>query len=249
MKILVTLRCVTLVFMGIVGTLSAQTPRPSPQPMPTGPLIQSRAPEFSRWTVTYNQKRATATKPATAAPEQAKPQPAKRLLVVRTQNVRYSQLSDAAGRQTETWYCDNIEFITDPATKRRLAYAIGHDPELEPETNFSRTDFPGLEWVSAKTYLDVRTVMGRDCIIFSKGGNEPETNQDGPLPASSGGTVAYVDLATRLPILLQSNGENRVYQFEQPPQSKLTLPPDIQQALEFNVKHAQELARMPGRPF
>jgi len=217
--------------------------------MPAGPLIQSRAPDFSRWTVTYNQKKATAAKPAATAPEQAKPQPAKRLLVVRTKNIRYSQLSNAAGHQVETWYYDNLEFVTDPAIKRRLAYDIGHDPELEPETNFSHTDFPGLEWISAKTYVDVRTVMGRDCIIFSKGGNAPEANQDGPLPSSSGGTVAYVDLATRLPILLQSNGETRVYQFEPPPQSQLTLPADIQQALEFNVKHAQELARMPGRPF
>ncbi len=234
MKALAIFRVITLACIGFAGALFAETPHS--QPLPSGPLIQLRAPEFSQWTVTYK-----------GAAKQVK-----RLSVVRTQEIRHALLFDADGHQNERWCVGNMEFISDPVIQRRLAYSIGHDPDIDPELNFANSDFPGCEWISAKHYVDTRTVMGQECLFFSRSGSSAAAaSQDASsgLPAGAGGTVAYVSLKTRLPVILQINGEIRVYQFEAPPQAKLTLPADIQATLEFNKKHAQELMRMPERPF
>jgi hypothetical protein len=80
----------------------------------------------------------------------------------------------------------------------------GYNPAF---LDYSSSDFPDIDWVSPKTYLG--TQSGTIYWVFKQGDD---------------GTMAWIDLTTRLPARWQRGNEIRVFKFLPPPTEPLQLP-------------------------
>ena len=235
----------TILGMAFVLHAQAQT-EPQVSPPPSGVLFQKRAPVFSQWTVFCNpakvQSNTVADEKGGVAAAKA-PKFSQIITVTKTKNIIQEQILGANGQRKETWSVDNLQYLTIAGSSERQVMDRGAIAKLYAAgidfTDFSKTDFPGLEWVTPNDYVGTSKVMGRDCILFSK--TDPEKPQFT--------FVAHVDMQTRLPVLLQKDNEIRVYQFGAPPQAMLALPRDLQQDLERRAKEREWMARMPARPY
>lgn len=226
----------------VAPALYAQQPAPpAAVPMPSGPLLK-RAPEFAEWLVTYTDLSAakesagSSSDPgskdnaATSGTPQAK-QPARRALFTKTRDTIHFLLMEGGGQKYEVWRKGDLQVAQEPGWNEP-ALAKGNTPDDPIYLDFSRCDFKGFEWVSAKTYLTVTKVQGIDSIVFKKDSN-----------------YAYVGLESRLPLMLIANGETAVYQFRPPPQAMLTLPPNFQAPIDAQAKRVQQLTARAARPF
>jgi len=229
---------IMLAIFAMAAVACAQSPEGGIEALPPGPLIQLRAPEFARWVITCNPKKAG---------ESTKYQFSKRIVVTKTKDIRHEEITDESGHITEKWCCCNSIFWTDPLEKKRIALGNSIEAAGDLYVNYSKTDFPGTEWISASNYSEIKSFVGQDCIVF-KERRTGDQESSSVLP-NADSAVVYVDLKTRLPVYLQRGGEIRIYQFEAPPQVMLALPLDIQQMLERDKKHKEEMAQMPAKPF
>ena len=130
--------------------------------------------------------------------------------------------------------------------------------------NFASTDFAGLDWISATTYAGMAKYQGRDCIQFSgevsplnPKAREEEAIAIGqaiafgqPVPQElKVAAVAYIDLETRLPLVVTFGKEKRIYQYGTPPASDLTLPAELAMAVKEREKQMKSLSTGPARAY
>jgi len=208
--------CATLA-LAAVPALNAQTASATPAPMPSGPLLRLRAPDLARWIVTFN--------PGGGG----KAGFSRKVAVTKTGQIRHEQTLEANGQRREKWCVGDLDYSKPAGSKRYLAYTgrsfTGGVIDERLYTDYSKTDFPGMEWVSAKNYATVRPVMNRDCIVFER-----------KAAGGEAAATACVDLQTRLPVVLREGNETRVYEFQAAPQAALSLPAEIRADLELRAR-------------
>ncbi|XHR27654.1 MAG: hypothetical protein ACFUZC_17140 [Chthoniobacteraceae bacterium] len=218
--------------------------------------LPARAPEFSKWTVSFS-----AQKSAHEAP------PLKQLTVTKTKTVYHEEAVAATGEKRESWNVNGVEIVTKPGTHQwtildRNSFGVGAvDTLICPD--YSKTDFPGLDWIFSNGFQGTQNVTGVPCIVFKGRGRnslatpEPDANDEkGPGKAAIVASakvhsedLAYLDAATRLPVCIQTRDEARFYQFVTIPPVMQTLPPEIQSALEKRTKIRERLIAKPPKPF
>jgi hypothetical protein len=130
--------------------------------------------------------------------------------------------------------------------------------------NFATADFAGLDWISATTYTGMAKYQGRDCIQFTgevsplnPRAREEEAIAIGqaiafgqPVPQETKvAAVAYIDLETRLPLIVTFGNEKRIYQYGTPPAADLTLPPELANAVKEREKQLKRLSAGPSRAY
>jgi hypothetical protein len=124
--------------------------------------------------------------------------------------------------------------------------------------NFQSSDFAGLDWLSADTYSGKLKYQGSDVIVFKQDVNPlradvRKANENAavdakitaairaqrgekaiaiatPPPVKMVPAVAYIDLKSRLPLIVTIGGEKRTYQYA-PLSQAIPMPPDVAKAL------------------
>ncbi len=233
------------IYFVILAAFSGMANAQSPGTTSSSPLIQRRAPDFSRWSISF-------VRSVTGLPNnRPSTTNTKHITVTKTWPVFEALFTEDDGSQSERWYYGNLEFLIDRSTKHRLIFPEGEAPQAEEAVRFSTRDFPGFEWIAEKNYTGNRTVNGRDCMVYISGTRSAASSQDiSPLQsADSDVMISCIDAKTRLPVLLQKDGITRIYQFEIPPSAALVLPKDIQEWLNLKKEQTEKLARMPEKPF
>lgn len=201
-------------------------------PLPAGELLK-RAPDFSKWTVIYSYPE---SKPAKGgdSPKAGNPGPVRlaTLTVTKTKNIYVEQKTYTDGSVKQSWRLGDMQIcfsdfktvnIYDRSSFPSADGELLANPELY--TDYSKTDFPGLEWVSARNYAGVQTLNDVECLVFRE---NPPINPANP--------TAYIDLQTRLPVRLVSQESTNTYTFDPTPPVPISLPPEIQQLLESRAK-------------
>ena len=219
----------SLVFSILVislSSLSAQQATDVP-PLPKEPLIQWRAKDFARWIITFNPH-------SGASQDNAGKQTfSRRVIVTKTQAIIHERIMVHNQQPMEKWCVGELQYSILPGTKRYLPFGRSSftsgviDPNLF--TDYSKTDFPGFEWVSAKTYSTVKKIMNRDCIVFTEQG-------EGGKPSAT----ACVDYQTRLPVVLKKGDQTMIYEFSPIPQTLLVLPPEVQSDVDARTPGAKK---------
>jgi hypothetical protein len=167
------------------------------------------------------------------------------------------------GKKFETWRVGAMQISALPgsgelAISEPSASDIGlTDPEAY--TDYSKTDFPGFEWISKKNYLGVQEMAGRQCLVFKDSVSDlsedaiavAEENPEGApkIPVRRSPTAAWIDLETRLPVVLQKGDRKSAFVFGPTPAAMLTLPPKIQSLLDRRAKALEMLTRRPAKPY
>jgi len=217
----------TLLFGAPLGVFCQQT-----VDLPPGPLVQKRAPETNRWIITYNpQKTAGGGGESEAAASGTKGKRApfsRRIVYTKSGAFVCEQVIAPDGKVRERWIVGDYQFDKDPKTKRFNIYSVqafvGGKFDGVRFTDLSKTDFPGFEWIGPKDYAGVQKVMNRECLVFHRADGEEAT--------------AYVDAATRYPVVLKRGNETRLYEFQKAPQ--IALPAEIQKELAARAPAAKK---------
>jgi hypothetical protein len=200
-------------------------PQPSLPPLPPGPLIQKRAPDFASWIIrppsmaVPGSSSSGTSRTQSQKAQEHKESPA---AFIKTGQIIPRQTADDTGRVWNTWCVEGLQITVWPGGQNWIIQSRGSDPTV-PTANYvdySNTDFPGFDWISQRNYAGIKNVLGRPCIVFAD-----KIIANGALELTD--AVAYVDLATRYPIALKVGGEVTQYEFQTPPRAPLVLPPAI----------------------
>jgi len=119
--------------------------------------------------------------------------------------------------------------------------------------------FQGLEWISREAYRGITRFQGRECNVYELVGHQlpsrqaerilaghaamglhladPEKPEAPPMPSRVLAT-ALVDRLTRLPVLLQKDGEIQLFEFH-PTGARLELPERYENALHAHLQRIQ----------
>lgn len=185
-------------------------------PLPEAPLLR-RAPDLSKWTVTYTYPgREKKEETGANSPSVLQPVRLLTLVVSKSRNTYFEQKSYSNGTSGESCRIGDMQIHVSGSSREVQVYEPASfasdssgqlmvDSSVYPD--YSRTDFPGLEWVSADTFIGVQKRQGRDCLVF----------QENPLPGARNGTrptALLIDQQTRLPVLLESPEVKALYSFE-----------------------------------
>lgn len=116
--------------------------------------------------------------------------------------------------------------------------------------DFSQSDFDGFDWLSLDKYTGIKTFLGKKCIVFkSQVKGAPAADSGAASTADSIPLIAYIDFETRLPVALQNNDEERIYQFLPPPTDMQVPPPMVLAFLNDGKKSAARLTHVALPPF
>jgi len=238
----------------LMGALSlvhahAQTaaPQATPPPLGPGPLI-AKAPASSQWLM--SRKAGLADRTMLADPQTKYDQ---RTLVTITRPIRREIVADSAGGKTEIWYSAGVQGTYTAGQRDPVITISGANPTAHGVYNdYSKTDFPGFEWITRHNYTGVQMMQGIPCIVFHDGPvdvtSTAPVNPNAPLPIPQTGSTAYIASDSRLPILLQTDDGFTVYQWDQPPSSPLSLPAAIQQSINTFQTRTQAAAAPAAIP-
>jgi hypothetical protein len=220
--------------------------------LPPGPLI-SRAPDPGQWLVSIKSG-SPSTDPAPAPDPRAKYD--QRMLVRKSGAIRSEVLVDGSGqRLLDKWFAGGTEVTVYPGQKDPVITMPGAtiEPEGHADTNFtdySKSDFPGFEWLTFQKYTGIQICSGIPCIVFHDGPADTASPAAGaaapPVPVT--GRTAYIDVKSRLPVRLQVDDVATYYQWYQAPATPLTLPPAVQTVLANLQANARRAAQAPAAP-
>jgi len=192
-------------------------------PLPPGPLFQ-RAPEFAKWTVSYTYL--IPKSDSAAAPPSAPPVRIQKLTVVKTNATYWEQRTFTDGSIKESWRIGSMQISLSANSKTPQIFEPSSFPTdvtgisiASPSlyTDYSQTDFPGIEWITAQDYLGVAHDSDQDLLVFQR--NAPNA-------------TVYINEKNRLPKRLETSEAVAIFVFETPPQVPLSLPRTITDFLE-----------------
>jgi hypothetical protein len=239
-------------------------PAPTPEPLPTGPLLK-RAPDPYEWVIRVD------TEESAKPPQEGKaPPPPKTLVVTKGGKVVREVLGYANGAAVEIWHLGGASVSKSQGGQSWIVSPNSTTGFESPD--YVTSDFSGLEWISPSTFTGIQSFGGRKVIVFTgsvcdksatdlaiiKNGVDRQRAEemlshkliskafdpnDYKVPA-----VAYIDLETRLPLILKYGNLTRSYQYRFPSQSVLTLPPDAVKAVSGFEKYKAALSRGPAAP-
>lgn len=224
----------------LAAAAQAQQAAPSPDALPPGPLL-NKAPDFAQWTITAKSSGAAVPTAegedqgaAKKEKEKERPQGDLRIGTIQTGKVRHQVRVKGSQVIGDLWTVEGATVSIDPHSKMpQVAGGGGGTAEA---------DFPGLEWISANNFAGIQGVGGRKAIVF-KGRADYLIDAESTLPEQVDAT-AYIDLETRLPIAMK-RGDVYTFEFGPKPQTMLTPPPAVSQAL---VDARQRALRSAARP-
>ena len=246
-----------LAWMGMAVPLCAQDSKIPP--LPPGPLLK-RAPDYSTWTVTFEGHPLEDKEPSkTGATGESDPKDKRPVTkvstVTKTGSTILEQNVEADGQRHQVWHVSGIRIVSVPGIP---------NPTVSPDyggsdivsINFASTDFAGLDWISPSTYAGIVKYQGSDCIVF-KGTVSPLTALDQirereaieqsrafgqSVPdALKVRAAAYIDVQTRLPLMVIFGEEKRIYQYGAAPTAPLALPQELTNLVS---EYAQQIKRL-----
>ena len=241
-------------------------------PVPKGPLLKS-APPFSQWTIVYSYADEKSRHDQTQEPRESRSTESsriKKIIAVRNGSLTYEQIFDSAGQKTEKWYSKDQQY-----TRHHGAtdfYSAGNKDFNNIDYEYrSQTGFQGFDWISMDNFVGVQKVFARECLVFRdrkdqlsildpnaavyqnelraefKGGGSSADVKE--IAEDKVGTIACIDLETRLPVALQIAGQTRRFSFQEPPATPITLPLELMTQIEEHQKRWSELTKAAPRPF
>jgi hypothetical protein len=241
-------------------------PAPTPEPLPKGPLLK-RAPDAYEWEIRVD------TEESAKPPQEGKappPPPPKTVVVTKGGKVVREVIAYANGAYVEIWHRGGAS-----VTKSRgnQSWSVSPDSSGGFESpDYVTSDFSGLEWISPNTFTGIQSLGGRKVIVFTgsvcdKGATDLAIIRNGvdrqraeealshkPLSKAFDPkdykvpAIAYIDLESRLPLMLKYGNLTRSYHYRAPSQSTLTLPPDAVQAVTGFEQYKASLSRGPAAP-
>lgn len=210
-----------VILVSAPAVMAQSATAPSSEPQKAVP-VRLRAPEKARWLITLNPRKSVEEASGGDTGEGAETAGGKKRLpfqqrtqVTKQGSVIFEQVYFGDGKRHEKWCVGDLQYPVIVGAKGDSAVAytktsFSSTPDPMLFTDYSASDFPGAEWLSGKSPVGRKKVMGRECLVFSEGDKS-----------------AYVDVENLYPLVLQASGQTWVIEFQPTPQGSLSLPPAI----------------------
>lgn len=191
---------------------SAQVPQVE---LPAGPLLK-RASDVAQWVITHKAEGGLKDEKGNLKPASADARDF-RAGVKKSKNIYQVEIGTGEKDRVDKWCLGDLQITKMPNAQFPV---ISTAEEPDPfHMNFSRTDFPGFEWISPKNFVEVREVGGVACMIFrDRLTVSPELSLE---------AEAAINLETRLPVSLQLGEGLTTFRHETPSFATLTPPADV----------------------
>jgi hypothetical protein len=152
-------------------SLHAQDRDSSAQQPPTGPLLK-RVSAPAQWTIltqvaapqpgadSHGNAGSASTGNAAGPAKAAKPRVT---TVIKSENLIYEKVVDESGNVIESWRTPTAMATRVNATGWAVLPGVGNNFN---QTDYSKADFAGFDWVALSHYTGTGSVLGRKCLIF-----------------------------------------------------------------------------------
>jgi hypothetical protein len=234
--------------LSVSGSLHShsQTPPAAPVVAPAAPKILLSPPaDKVAWNIRYTYK-----KSREAVADEKKGDLASKALeptdLARPEKIDYiikAPVSSAithyeGGPKEEAYYFGNFEFKKTLRQKAVLMSDLDSYPTVE---QLFRKRFPGVHWVSPKHFVRVEVAHGEPCAYFKDVAavRPKDTDKMDDLLDESkyGGREAWFSVATGLPVAFKTEDATGRYNFEAPPTTPVTIPPDVRESIARQAKY------------
>jgi hypothetical protein len=172
-------------------------------------------------------------------------------MITKAEHVIHIERTDDRKQTWNIWIADGHEFSVSPdgQTVAEVAPPANRDVENPLHMDFSKTDFPGFEWVATKNFTGVEEVNDKTCLVFRDVWHNPENDSEGHPSAEGAPRYAAVDYYSRLPVAVAIGGERRDYAFKFPPRAALTVPENVARAFQTLAAEKKATERVPSKPY
>jgi hypothetical protein len=239
---------VVLLVSSICLTSNAQEP-PSQAPLSQKEILK-HAPEYSKWVITYEylpEESGKASKRSTQTPQENDNRIAK-VVITKTKDIVSQMTFTNSGQRSESWLIANMQFNQNQESVGFFETSLEREAldYLPIETG----DFSDFSWVGPSTYIGKEQWQGRSALVFHQK-KAPEAI-DEAISSSSNNSIkkiALIDEISRLPVMLQTQGERRLYKFTELPPETQTLPPQVVSMIQDKEKRRRIMSAPIPRPF
>lgn len=240
-------------------TAPSPTPAMEKPPLPPGPLL-AKMPDFSKWTITVIDKNAAVAAPTpTQASSGGKSDQATapKAVVTITKTIPIILVSTVGKSDNSTVWCVGTFQIHQDAEYQKPAL-FSAASRVAVYVDYSKTDFPELQWIAEKNYVGVQKTGDQQYLVFRD--NVPNAIPEVVNRARANAVATktpfneslyidaretFVNADTKLPVFWRKGSEYHVYKFVDPPTAMLTLPPNLRSMIEFEQSRLRDLARRP----
>ena len=230
--------------VAIGSSVVAQTANNAP--FPGGPVLAKTA-DFAKWTTTTITSVPESGTGGTDASPSSEKADLKKTIVTTTKTlpVRLVSTIAANGEERSIWCLEPFEVLTSQHLPKPLLFTSPNPIYVD----YSRSDFPELEWISEANFVGIQKVGERQELHF-RTTIAPNASAAATAKAAGhelSGTLceATVDAKTRLPVSFKQGDEISTYNFEEPPTSVLVPPPEVKAIITEEQARLQRLSRVP----
>ncbi|HSI83826.1 MAG: hypothetical protein ACAI35_10545 [Candidatus Methylacidiphilales bacterium] len=220
--LLLTLCILFLPFASLAPQATAQQGNPTVV-LPKGRIV-AVPPNGSRWTMEISPAAKTAEEERSgkASGKRALPTHVERLAgrnAIQKHTITYSD-----GR-TEIFYLVGDYVLQRYDNSNKIAAFQANSGDGSDMTSLRQKSFPGISWLSAKHFVDVRTVAGQQYYSFATTGSpQYQIPTDEKL-------LALIRVSDRYPFTVQLGGTTYTFSTIEPYPQDISLPPEYEEAL------------------
>jgi hypothetical protein len=198
----------------------ANQPAPAKPPLPSGPLLRRQA-NYSKWQILYNYPEAKVK--ANAGGKQKSPSDVhgadlsempRSITITRTRPLWHAVTVFLSGNILEQGGDPDCNLVLPGGNGAAFSAPTDADGHLLGFADFSKVDYPDMDWISPQTYVGEQVIAGGiSCLVFQNGSVDPIT--------------VWVNKETRFPVLWKQGEVTRTFQQLPPPDRPLEFSPGL----------------------
>ena len=217
------------VVLCVASGISISFAEPEKPPAPTSPVVH-RVPAFASWTIQFKyQEDEMPAKPLDSRVES--------LTVTKTNKTVWEQRLLKSGQKEDKWIFDGIQLMTADNGKSIVPIAppTPEEPISPDYSDYRRSDFEELDWVSLSTYKGLGTYQGKPVYLFEVAKSERKN-------------VACLSTETQLPLYASDGKVVRTFIYNPPPSEPLVPPAKFLAVVAAHKRGLESLKFHPSPP-
>lgn len=236
------LTCILLIGWGSIDVLAAQEAK-----APTAPFVRN-APVNASWVIDYEKAESPNSKGVSGADAPSVLGAQLKSTVVTKFGPERREVDEwTDGSKVEKWFYRGFHvFEQEGLQDEVIVVNSATDSFLRMSyPDYSKNDFPTLDWLSAETYIGEKPFKGRSAYVFEKAAQAPSgpviakvkaatgSAPDSSVPPSATPKLrVWIDVESRLPVLIENSDRRQIFTFRDSSQSVASPPARFLKALQ-----------------